>query len=114
AIIRDIQLLELYLLHHDHHLNPQHLDNMLAPDFHEIASNGMRVERDAVLEWLLAKDVEARWDITAFSGRVFGRTGAHVVYHARQIAGARWSGKPSAGSWRSSIWQHNRQLDMWQ
>lgn len=110
-IVREIQLQELYLLHHNHGRNLERLENMVAPGFYEIANNGSKVERDAVIDWLLNKDPGARWELSEFSGRLFGRTSVHLVYHAIQVEGKR---RPSSGSWRSSVWRWNKELSLWQ
>lgn len=110
-LVRQVQLQELYLLHHDHRENPRRLDIMLAPEFREIAADGSIVERSEVIAWLMKKNPVARWEMLECRGEVLSSSLVMLVYLARQVKGV---DKVSAGSWRSSLWRKPRGSEDWE
>lgn len=110
-LLRELQLQELYLLHHDHRENPEQLDALIAEDFSEITPNGSLVNREPVIAWLLKKDPVSRWEMQEFRGEVLTPTLVMLVYHARQVAGVK---QVTDGSWRMSMWRKLRSSEQWQ
>ena len=103
--------LEDALLHTNHSLDPAGLDAMLSPDFSEISSSGRCSSRADVVQWLLHKAIDARWQLQDCRVTELGELHRLVHYHARQIAP---NPSASAGSLHTSLWRRQSPQAPWQ
>ncbi|MGD8567628.1 MAG: DUF4440 domain-containing protein [Gammaproteobacteria bacterium] len=104
-----IKALEEKLLHSDVRKNPQLLDELVAPEFEEIGSNGKVTSREQVIDWLLTKEQDVRWSLTEFRIRQLSPDMVLAIYRARKNDIVNDSYK---GSIRSSLWK--RTGERWQ
>ena len=107
---QEMLALEEALLHTRHTDNQNALEAMLAGDFWEVSANGRRSSRAQVLQWLLHKDPEARWQLQNIKVKELGDACRLVQYHARQIAPVPSSGQ---GAWHSSVWCRENPHSPW-
>lgn len=115
-LLDEIKALEESLLHGDFKEDLAALHSLLADDFEEVGPGGQLASRESVIEWLLSKDTNARWDFQSFKLKVLSDNLVLARYHAKQIAPVNSDSiKPhSQGSLRSSVWQKNPDSGCWQ
>ncbi|PTN11762.1 DUF4440 domain-containing protein [Nitrosomonas aestuarii] len=107
-----IKQLELRLLHTDMCVNPSVADALLSERFEEIGNDGRVHSRQAVIEWLLHKDVQQKWSLEDFRVKMLSNDVILAVYRAEKInLSPEINSKTNKGSLRSSIWQ--RHGDSW-
>lgn len=104
---KQIQALEIKLLHVDMQANPLLLDELLAETFEEIDSNGVVSSRQAVAEWLINKNKNDRWLLSDFRVSVLSHDIALAIYQAQKIGVDDCIAKIST---RSSIWKRYGQI----
>jgi len=103
--------LELSLLHRDFKGNEAELEVLLAEDFTEVNPTGRISSRADVINWILQKDVEARWELLDFRMLITGDDARLLVYHAIR----KQSGQPvSPGARHCSLWRYSSSLEVWQ
>jgi len=105
----EIKALEEKLLHSDIRKNPEILNQLLAKEFEEVGSIGKISNRDAVVNWLVNKESNARWMLSEFRVKPLSPDIVIAIYHVKQIKSLEGSSK---GSMRSSIWKRNN--NQWQ
>ncbi|MDH5552943.1 MAG: DUF4440 domain-containing protein [Nitrosomonas sp.] len=109
-LTQQILALEEKLLHTDMQKNPLLLHELLAESFEEIGSTGIATSRQAVVDWLINKNINDRWLLTNF--RVIELTDDVVlaIYHAQKVLDSKTNVSVST---RSSIWKrHGNQWKM--
>jgi len=101
--------LEDELLHTNFSKHPRRLDQLLAPSFKEINSDGCIAGHKDVISWLLTKPTSCRWTFLNFSARHIAEDLALAIYQAKRTEET----DPNyQGSMHSSVWQCNQ--DNWQ
>ena len=109
-LTQQILALEEKLLHTDMQKDPSMLDELLAESFEEIGSTGIATSRQAVVDWLMNKNISDRWLLTNF--RIIELTADIVlaIYHAQKVVDSHIAVNVSS---RSSIWKrHGNQWKM--
>ena len=109
-LTQQILALEEKLLHTDMQNNPLLLDELLGESFEEIGSTGIAISRQAVVDWLMNKNLSDRWLLTNF--RIIELTADIVlaIYHAQNVVDSHIAVNVST---RSSIWKrHGNQWKM--
>jgi len=103
-LAQQILALEEKLLHTDMQKNPLLLDELLAESFEEISSSGIATSRQAVVDWLMNKNISDRWLLTNF--RIIELTADIVlaIYHAQKVVDSHIAVNVST---RSSIWKRH-------
>lgn len=109
AILEEMQQLELTLLHADHRANPAALEQMLAPEFVEVAPQGHVSERTAVLQWLFNKPATHRWQLSHWQAEALSPTLRLVRYHAVRVEPP----SHSNGALHVSLWRFDAELTCW-
>lgn len=99
---KQIENLELKLLHENMQVNPSLVDELIASDFEEINSHGRYCSRQQALQWLKTKDNAQRWQLLNFRIKVLSD---ELVLATYQIQEVRPDAK--ASSTRSSIWRYS-------
>ena len=102
--------LEQALLHTDWSDQQEKLELMLAEEFSEINPAGSVISRADVIQWLLQKNPEHRWEFTPGEVIELGNQSVLLTYHARQAVP---ENSGSKGSRHISLWHSNIQGD-WQ
>ncbi|MDH5231458.1 MAG: DUF4440 domain-containing protein [Gammaproteobacteria bacterium] len=82
--------------------NRDRINQLLAPEFEELGSNGKLNSRDAVLDWLLNHELDTRWQLSQFRIRQLTSDIVLAIYHAKKI---QIDSAQSHGSMRSSLWR---------
>lgn len=106
-----IKQCEESLLHSDHIKNPEILKTLLADEFEEIGSAGFICCRQDVVDWLVNKGKDARWELKDFRVKILSDGLVLAIYHARKVGQA---AAQSKGSLRSSIWKKTSASNGWQ
>ena len=99
---KHIKSLEDKLLHSDIRRDSQLLNDLLGENFEEVGSNGQISSREEVIDWLVAKEKDAKWLLTRFRIRELAPDLILANYLAKKINDDKTS---SGGSIRSSLWQ---------
>jgi hypothetical protein len=90
------------LLHTDFSLQADRLNCFLHPDLFEISPIGKYTSRSEIVDWLLTKSAQQRWQLTNFNVVEIADDAVLVCYQANSIN----QGKVKiTGSLRSSIWR---------
>lgn len=106
-----IHALEYKLLHSDWSEQREALEALLGENFREINPDGVVVNRQDVIQWLLHKDPTHRWEIIANDIIELDERSVLVTYHAKQSVPE----KPgSNGAMHLSLWQKHSQSGVWQ
>jgi hypothetical protein len=111
ALIQEMHALESSLLHSDYSAQPALLERLLHRNFVEINARGSETSRAQVLQWLLQKSTEERWEFSQLKVVELAPETRLVTYHARQIIPAR---PESKGSLHSSLWCLHTEAQCWQ
>lgn len=106
-----IRILEELLLHQDFSSSPELLESMIGEEFYEVNPEGKVVSRDEVVKWLLAKNPDARWELSSFNVKTLSDTLVLSTYQARQIVP---EGTSKGGSMHSSLWREVPPGKTWQ
>ena len=106
-----MQDLELSLLHTNFSGAPERLERLLASDFREVNNLGRVSSREAVRQWLLAKDPADRWEFASFAAQELSPALRLATYHARQVQPPR---PDSKGSLHVSLWRLDTISGDWQ
>jgi hypothetical protein len=102
VIIARFKHQEETLLHTDFSLLADRLNFFLHPDLFEISPIGKYTSRSEIVDWLLAKSAQQRWQLTDFKVVEIADDAVLVCYQANSIN----QGKVKiTGSLRSSIWR---------
>ncbi len=90
------------LLHTDFALQADRLNYFLHPNLFEISPIGKYTSRSDIVDWLLAKSAQQRWQLSDFKAVEIAVDTVLVCYQANSIN----QGKvKNTGSLRSSIWR---------
>lgn len=90
------------LLHTDFSLQADRLNYFLHPDLFEISPIGKYTSRSEIVDWLLAKPAQQRWQLSDFKAVEISVDTVLVCYQANSIN----QGKvKNTGTLRSSIWR---------
>jgi hypothetical protein len=109
--VAEMQACEEGLLHTDFKGSRAELEKFLADDFVEVSSGGLVSTRQGVVDWLLHKDPEARWQLRDLSALELTHDLRLVRYHAQQVAPVLSASK---GALHCSLWHYNEALRRWQ
>ncbi|MDC0598338.1 DUF4440 domain-containing protein [Gammaproteobacteria bacterium] len=110
-LLNEIKACEERLLHTDFGASPELLDELLALDFEECGQQGEITNRQDVVEWLLSKAPDSRWEFKDFTIKVLSKSLIMARYHCAQITPPKAG---SGGSLRLSIWRKNQGTKGWQ
>lgn len=105
-----MQQLELQLLHTDFRNNTAALEQLLGPDFVEVAPSGHPTSRAEVIHWLLQKDPADRWQLSDWHVSELAADVRLVRYHAVRSVPA----SASKGASHVSLWRLDRATERWQ
>jgi hypothetical protein len=109
--VAEMRACEEGLLHTDFRGSRPVLEKFLADDFVEVSPGGLVSTRQVVVDWLLHKDPDARWQLRDLSVLELTQDLRLVRYHAQQVVPVPSAGK---GALHCSLWHYNELLRCWQ